>query len=722
MHRIASLLRKYPLASSIVVCANCALPTSPLRAQSLRVLVSDSATGSPLSGAVVSLTLGSGDSVRAAITDKLGSAHIPLKRGGQYRLSVRRIGYSPMRGLSIEIAPTGETVFRNAMRSLASVVATLDGVSVKGSTSCSTLRDESLSRQWGRVRVALDALVAAEANRAIQVTAERIERERDSNGVVRYQRISRTTGTSSRPFVSAPLEEIEKRGFVWTNRDTTVWNAPDANVLISDGFVSGHCLAGGEGRRLSSNDQTLVFEPNNRPASADVKVSLVVDSARAIPRALSFEYVWPRSVAFVGPLASKLGGQLQFEELPNGLLVVRKWNLTIPRIVKLLSSFPLQGRDRSGAGVDRSYAIATVQEFEGSLTEIRGLDGELFSKESNSEIADIHGTVFDSLANRPLSNAQVWLIGIDRPVKTDNGGRFVLDSVRPGRYVITFASPATDSLGISPPEQVLQVQAAARTVVSFAIPSGTTLYRRLCAESRSDPQQVLALRGQVQLSSGEFVPEGTVTASWQKFDKRESSLDVRPITINAPIDDRGWFTLCDIERARNITLSAVYEGASATLVVRTESQSAIQVQDLILSEPDQRVATLPQVNSSARSATRSAAGSTIYADEISKRGIRTVADAIKTLSGVDVRFDSSNRPQAVGRRGKVGDLLGRKSAVDCPMTIVVDNSILSVDGSLEGAPEITAIARILVQPGVAAAAQNVAQNGCGVVQIWTKLQ
>ncbi|HMA41170.1 MAG TPA: carboxypeptidase regulatory-like domain-containing protein, partial [Gemmatimonadales bacterium] len=90
----------------------------------------------------------------------------------------------------------------------------------------------------------------------------------------------------------------------------------------------------------------------------------------------------------------------------------------------------------------------------------------------------LHGVAYDSLLGRPLAGASVWLRDLNRSTLTDSSGRFVLDSVPPGRHVFLLAHPDLDSAGLGIVAAAVTV--APGTEVTLAVPSIGTVWRRLC--------------------------------------------------------------------------------------------------------------------------------------------------------------------------------------------------------------------------------------------------
>jgi len=97
----------------------------------------------------------------------------------------------------------------------------------------------------------------------------------------------------------------------------------------------------------------------------------------------------------------------------------------------------------------------------------------------------LEGSVVDSAHSRPPDGASVLAVRIDPPAHsgggaTDPRGRYRIDSLPAGRYMIQFASPFLDSLEITLPPREVTVEAGRTARADFAIPSGRTLRAGAC--------------------------------------------------------------------------------------------------------------------------------------------------------------------------------------------------------------------------------------------------
>ena len=129
----------------------------------------------------------------------------------------------------------------------------------------------------------------------------------------------------------------------------------------------------------------------------------------------------------------------------------------------------------------------------------------------------IEGVVFDSVHARPLANARVVAAGtaaqseVRREATTDSTGRYRIDSLPLGRYIVGFESALLDSLevAISPREANLDSGAVAR--LDLALPSAAKLRSAVCLGATL-PAQTGVILGQVVSAETESPVAGVVVA------------------------------------------------------------------------------------------------------------------------------------------------------------------------------------------------------------------
>lgn len=102
--------------------------------------------------------------------------------------------------------------------------------------------------------------------------------------------------------------------------------------------------------------------------------------------------------------------------------------------------------------------------------------------------ARLSGVVFDSVAGKPLASAfvQVALVSdpsVSRSVRADDKGRFRVDSLRAGSWMLAAMHPRIDSLGIEQLARVVSVGERGEQRATLAVPSMRTLVRDVCGDS-----------------------------------------------------------------------------------------------------------------------------------------------------------------------------------------------------------------------------------------------
>ncbi len=183
--------------------------------------------------------------------------------------------------------------------------------------------------------------------------------------------------------------------------------------------------------------------------------------------------------------------------------------------------------------------------------------------------SSISGFVRDSLAGTPLSGATIqlvlsaapWIAG--RLAKSDSIGRYRIDSVPAGQYLIGFTHPRLDSLGLDAVNKTIEVDKAIRYQrVDLALPSGRSFVASLCG-ARSDSTG--AIIGRV-LSADDGIPitAGSVVVKFAKM--RIDAGGVRRVQqqVLAPFGEDGRYVACGIPTDAPV-LAQARTGAGETL-------------------------------------------------------------------------------------------------------------------------------------------------------------
>jgi carboxypeptidase family protein len=177
----------------------------------------------------------------------------------------------------------------------------------------------------------------------------------------------------------------------------------------------------------------------------------------------------------------------------------------------------------------------------------------------------IQGIAYDSVGNAPLANASVTLRGTDRTTTTDARGRFRIDSVAAGAYIVEVMHPELDSLGL--------FGIAGRAIVpggdvTIATPSFATIWRAECGDSSVVPFDSGFVYGTVRAASTMApVPGSNVTLTWidlARLDERQ--VQQRQYRAIAPTDDEGTYGICGIPLGVTLRMQAGTDSLASGLI------------------------------------------------------------------------------------------------------------------------------------------------------------
>ena len=474
------------------------LPSSAL-CQGVTGSVFDAETSAPLAGVLVSLLDEDDTRVRAALSDSLGRFTLRADEVGTYRIRAQRIGMRTTTTDWLELSEPGLRLERIAMRDRA---VEIEGLVVNSSVqACKIESGEAvqIQRWWAEARKALEVNALVQDTRLERVRVYRFEREWSAD--LRSLLSERRTPGSNytwRPFVSMSAEALAQDGFIQGPAGQRQYFAPDADVLLSDVFLSRHCFS------LIRDEQRphsvgLRFEPTWTREQTDILGVLWVDTVTAELSELEYLYTnLPDDLP-----GDEAGGRVRFRYQPSGAWVVSEWWIRMPKVGVRRERGPWGTRDVhvlvgyvDEGGRARGFA-ATTEDLAGG-----GASGH------------VRGIVYDSLHSRPLVRARVVITGTRFSTMTDGNGAFVLDDVPSGMHELTFFHLELSNLGIASPVHEVDVSAGDTLRVSLAVPGFTQIGTSLCRGSMGPLGTILV--GRVVDSSGEPTVNTLVQARWRE--------------------------------------------------------------------------------------------------------------------------------------------------------------------------------------------------------------
>lgn len=568
------------------VCAVCAfaMVTRTVSAQTIAGRVLGKADGSPVVGAIVTLLDSAGRRMATKLAEDSGTFDFPAPFVGSFTLRVERVGFR-----STTTAPflvrQGERV--DVPITIASEGVSLRAVQVSADRRCVVRPQEGLATAelWNEARKALNATqltqmaqAAARARRnphRFAVRWRKFERDLEPRSLaVQSEEQVELEGEAVTPFVSADPDVLARSGYV--EGDVTsgsTFFAPDAAILLSDGFLDTHCFRIQAPEKNRRDDLIgLAFEPlgltsGGRRPRVEVGGVLWLDRASAELRYLEYGYV---NLPFDAD-ANRAGGRLEFRPLPDGRWIVWRWYIRTPRLERRQGAFSAQPSEWQ-------TTIVQVREQGAELLEVMPAGRSRVSR------ASISGVVFDSLRGMPVAGARVFLSGTSLAAVTGADGSYAIDSIPPGKYLLSVLAPRLDSLLLEPPARDVVLSAAAAEQIELALPTARTLAAQLCGEPMADTAAIVL--GFVRDTGDTKANGARVRAEWPTITRQETTgRRTEPALVESTVSNRGRYALCGIPAGVRYTLRARRDGNGVSVTQPSMTRGEVRRVDLALRAP-----------------------------------------------------------------------------------------------------------------------------------------
>ncbi|MDH3427528.1 MAG: carboxypeptidase-like regulatory domain-containing protein [Gemmatimonadota bacterium] len=315
---------------------------SPVGGQSVSGSVLERDSGAPLPGTFVVLVDSTGTDRNRGLTTQAGTFRLGVPAAGTYRLRVERIGIVDVTTEPFSV-DDGQAVSQVVRVSRSPI--RLDELEVEAEPQCTMLEEDAviLLGVWEEVRKALEATYWTGQQTYYRFDALLSRRELDRHGNAESEPELESIRLYGRhPFRSARADDLAFGGWVRpTGAGGVKFHAPDAEVLLSESFRRRHCY---RLRRESIDGREYIgveFEPLPSRRLPDISGVLWIDVVTSELRSLDFRY----EVLDLPFETEKLGGQVEFDRLPDGAWIVRRWVIRTP-IARPVSSRSFSGRRR----------------------------------------------------------------------------------------------------------------------------------------------------------------------------------------------------------------------------------------------------------------------------------------------------------------------------------------------------------------------------------------
>jgi hypothetical protein len=245
----------------------------------------------------------------------------------------------------------------------------------------------------------------------------------------------------------------------------------------------------------------------------------------------------------------------------------------------------------------------------------------------------IGGIVFDSIASAPLGGALVQLVargnpGWARTTTSGTDGRFVIDSVPPGTYVLGYLHPRLDSLHVTLPLRRVQLPGADSSV-PLAVPSVATLARATCPDVVLADDEAVFMGRLWPARAGAPISAGTVSVLWSETVIDGSVQQRRPM-ITAETDAQGAFVICGVPAATPMLVQGVSADGASGVVQLEAPTSRLLLRDLRTAPVDRARTAI------AGAPTRTDSADLMVEAILPMRGMGRLRGAIRTEDGTPI--------------------------------------------------------------------------------------
>jgi hypothetical protein len=531
-----------------------------LAAQELHGTVRDSASRQPIAGAVLMLLDTSGAVLGRNITNERGEYRLVLSDRMQ-RVRVVRIGFRP-KELPIPTPSGGSAELDVVMRALPTL---LEPVRVSANAHCPRRPDEATTfALLEQARAGLLAIVVArEANPAalVRMTFERAMEgasDRIANQSVRIDSAERVT----RSFNAAhTATDFIKRGFMADSEKRQIFFAPDADVLLDEGFADGYCFRIVDSDPGRPNQIGLGFSAADRRRSrVDIEGTLWVDTIARALRDIEHRYVGlDRRIEALRP-----GGHIYFREMANGVVMIDRWSLRLVggQLDTINTPGFTQGR-RLTLPIAQVRASFHAAENGGEVARATWPDGSTWHASLGT--LRVHAVMTDG---RPAAGTEVRLMDTQYRGVADSSGNIEIADLVPGPYSLTIRDPRLLPLGFEIATE-LHFTAQRDSALQRPLVVPTTedfVLGRCAAKRRYTPGDSVALFGRALLPDGGSVKGLTISLDAQVGNVR------KPLPESFTTDTDGVFQFCGrgLQLGMTVLIEATRDGdhvAGATAVL-----------------------------------------------------------------------------------------------------------------------------------------------------------
>jgi hypothetical protein len=211
---------------------------------------------------------------------------------------------------------------------------------------------------------------------------------------------------------------------------------------------------------------------------------------------------------------------------------------------------------------------------------------------AQQRVGRLEGTVTEGLDSKLVRTAWVSMVRLDADgaatlnPRPDERGRFRVDSIPAGRYLVQVGNAMLDSIDVALPTSEVQIRGGETARATFLLPSGARLRDAICQGVQLPSGKVVVAGRATNADTDGPLGGATVIAAWTALTFDSAHVRVVPEQRVATVatDAGGEYRLCGVPADRPLSLQ-VQSGGHASAVIRltVSEQQGAAVQHLSIS-------------------------------------------------------------------------------------------------------------------------------------------
>ena len=204
----------------------------------------------------------------------------------------------------------------------------------------------------------------------------------------------------------------------------------------------------------------------------------------------------------------------------------------------------------------------------------------------------LEGTIARWITSRAVQAAQVSLVYLESDTPStvtalvDASGRYRLDSLPAGRYLVQLSHPTLDSLDVTLPPGQLKIAAGKPNRTDFSLPSGERLRTMVCPGVSLGPEKAVIAGRVIDADTEAPLVGAHVVAVWNDITIDRKTRQVVTQLKQTVVTTRrsGEYRLCGVPVARSLALQLQHAGRAGTETrLSVSPEEGVAVRDFSLS-------------------------------------------------------------------------------------------------------------------------------------------